>query len=172
MATNPQVAADLDPPPVTSILAKFVSSHPSRGWNDAVEHEAHRTFLNWVGCAVGASRHESAEAALGGVRMLDPAPQSSILGRAEKVDMASAALVNGITSHTFDFDDTHLKTVIHPAGPVASAVLALAEHTGTDGRRLVDALVLGIDVSCRFGNTIYPEHYDRGWHITGSTGML
>src|SRR5258705_379060 len=22
------------------------------------------------------------------------------------------------------------------------------------------------------GNCIYPEHYDRGWHITGSTGML
>jgi 2-methylcitrate dehydratase PrpD len=51
-----------------------------------------------------------------------------VLGRSEKVDMASAALVNGITSHTFDFDDTHLKTIIHPAGPVASAVLALAEH--------------------------------------------
>ena len=49
--------------------------------------------------------------------MLEPAPQASVLGRAEKVDMASAALVNGITSHTFDFDDTHLKTIIHPAGP-------------------------------------------------------
>jgi len=172
MARNTQVAADLNAPPVTSILAKFVSSHPSRGWNDAVEHEAHRTFLNWVGCAVGASRHESAEAALGGVRMLDPAPQSSILGRAEKVDMASAALVNGITSHTFDFDDTHLKTVIHPAGPVASALLALAEVTNASGRDLIDALVLGVDVECRIGNCMYPEHYDRGWHITGSTGTL
>jgi len=172
MASNPQVAADLDTPPVTSILAKFVSSHPSRGWSHAVEHEAHRTFLNWVGCAVGAARHESAEAALGGVRMLDPAPQSSILGRADKVDMASAALVNGITSHTFDFDDTHLKTVIHPAGPVASALLALAETTQASGRELLDALVLGVDVECRIGNCMYPEHYDRGWHITGSTGTL
>jgi 2-methylcitrate dehydratase PrpD len=63
--------------------------------------------------------------------MLQPAAQASVLGRSDKVDMASAALVNGITSHTFDFDDTHLKTIIHPAGPVASAVLALAEHTGS-----------------------------------------
>jgi 2-methylcitrate dehydratase PrpD len=37
---------------------------------------------------------------------------------------------------------------------------------------VIDALVLGIDVSCRIGNCIYPEHYDRGWHITGSTGTL
>jgi 2-methylcitrate dehydratase PrpD len=167
-----KVEADAHAPPITQILARFVATHPARGWSDAVDHEAHRTFMNWVGCAVGASRHESAEAALGAVRMLQPAPQSSILGRADRVDMASAALVNGITSHTFDFDDTHLRTIIHPAGPVASALLALAEVTGSSGRDLIDALVLGIDVSCRMGNALYPDHYDRGWHITGSTGTL
>jgi 2-methylcitrate dehydratase PrpD len=172
MARNTQVAGDRNAPPITQILAKFVSSHPSRGWSDAVEHEAHRTFLNWLGCAVGAAGHESAEAALAAIRMLEPAAQASVLGRPDKVDMASAALLNGITSHTFDFDDTHLKTIIHPAGPVASALLALAEVTGASGRDLIDALVLGIDVSCRMGNCIYPEHYDRGWHITGSTGTL
>src|SRR6185503_13117452 len=172
LARNTHVAADTAAPPVTSIFAAFVAKHPSRGWSDAVDHEAHRTFMNWVGCAVGAAKHESAEATLAGVRMLQPAPQSSVLGRADRVDMASAALVNGITSHTFDFDDTHLKTIIHPAGPVASALLALAEVTGATGRQVIDALVLGIDVSCRVGNCMYPEHYDRGWHITGSTGTL
>jgi len=172
MARNTQVAADHNAPPITRILADFVATHPSRGWSDAVEREAHRTFLNWVGCAVGAATHEALHAALAGVQMLQPAPQATVLGRAERVDMASAALLNGISSHTFDFDDTHLKTIIHPAGPVASAALALAEHLGSSGRALVDALVLGIDVSCRMGNLIYPEHYDRGWHITGSTGML
>ena len=134
--------------------------------------KAHRTFLNWVGCAVGAATHEAMRAALAGVQMLQPAPQATMLGRRERVDMASAALLNGISSHTFDFDDTHLKTIIHPAGPVASAALALAEHLGASGRALIDALVLGIDVSCRMGNLVYPEHYDRGWHITGSTGTL
>ena len=106
------------------------------------------------------------------VQLLQPAAQASVLGRSERVDMASAALVNGITSHTFDFDDTHLKTIIHPAGPVASAVLALAEQRGSSGRDVLDALVLGIDVACRIGNVMYPDHYDRGWHITGSTGTL
>jgi 2-methylcitrate dehydratase PrpD len=172
LARNAQVAADTAAPPITSILAKFVATHPSRGWSDAVDHEAHRTFYNWAGCAIGAARHEAADAAIAAVEMLNPAPQSSVLGRREKVDMASAALVNGITSHTFDFDDTHLKTIIHPAGPVASAVLALAEHRRASGRDVIDALVLGIDVSCRIGNAMYPDHYDRGWHITGSTGML
>nr|MDQ2736760.1 MmgE/PrpD family protein [Pseudomonadota bacterium] len=172
MARNTQVTADHDAPPITRILARFVATHPSRGWSDAVDREAHRTFLNWVGCAVGAATHEASEAAFAALAMLQPAPQATVLGRAEKVDMAGAALLNGISSHTFDFDDTHLKTIIHPAGPVASAALALAEHLGSSGRELIDALVLGIDVSCRMGNLMYPEHYDRGWHITGSTGTL
>ena len=172
MARNTQVSADHHAPPITRMLAELVAQHPSRGWSDAVDHAAHRTFLNWLGCSVGAAQHESVNAALAAVQMLQPAPQASVLGRTEKVDMASAALVNGIASHTFDFDDTHLKTIIHPAGPVASALLALAEHQGISGRALMDALVLGIDVSCRIGNAMYPDHYDRGWHITGSTGSV
>jgi len=166
------VAADHNAPPITAELARFVAEHPSKGWSDAVEHEAHRTFLNWLGCAIGAAGHESVESALAAVQMLAPAPQATIAGRAERVDMANAALINGISSHTFDFDDTHLKTIIHPAGPVASAVMALAETQNSSGRQVLDALVLGIDVACRMGNLVYPQHYDRGWHITGSTGTL
>lgn len=172
MATNTKVDADHNAPPVTRILAEFVANHPSKGWSDEVEHEAHRTFLNWLGCAVGASQHEATLAALRAVQVLEPAPQAMVTGRTERVDIANAALINGISSHLFDFDDTHLKTIIHPAGPVCSAVLALAELTGASGRAIIDAVVLGIDVSCRIGNAIYPHHYDRGWHITGSTGTI
>ncbi|MFO1304490.1 MAG: MmgE/PrpD family protein [Burkholderiales bacterium] len=172
MAHNTTVAADTNAPPVTRILAEFVADRPAGSIPANVLREAHRTFANWLGCAIGAADHATLRAALAAVQELAPAPQASVLGRTERVDMASAALLNGISSHTFDFDDTHLRTIIHPAGPVASAALAVAEHTGTSGQALVEALVLGIDVSCRVGNTIYPDHYDRGWHITGSTGML
>jgi 2-methylcitrate dehydratase PrpD len=172
MAHNTTVAANVHAPPVTRILAEFVAGYPSGQFPPAVEREAHRTLLNWLGCAIGAAHHPTLAAALAAVQELQPSAQAGILGRSERVDMASAALLNGISSHTFDFDDTHLKTIIHPAGPVASAALALAEHRGASGRDLIDALILGIDVACRVGNTVYPEHYDRGWHITGSTGML
>jgi 2-methylcitrate dehydratase PrpD len=172
MARNTNVAAQADAPPVTRILAEFVAQHPAGGFPPAVVHEAQRTFQNWLGCAIGAARHPTLTAALAAVAELAPAPQAAVLGRSERVDMASAALLNGISSHTFDFDDTHLKTIIHPAGPVASAAMAVGEHIGCTGGALLDALVLGVDVACRVGNMIYPDHYDRGWHITGSTGML
>ena len=172
MARNTTVKADHNAPPITEMLANFVVNHPSRGWDDIVDEQAHRTFANWFGCAIGPAEHETMEAALAAVMELAPSPQASLLGRKEKVDIASAALLNGISSHTFDFDDTHLKTIIHPAGPVASAALALGEHIGASGRDIIDALVIGVEVFCRVGNAVYPDHYDRGWHITGSTGML
>src|SRR5438132_471322 len=130
---------DTSAPPITRTLAEFVATHPSRGWNDRIDREALRTVLNWVGCAIGAARHPAADAAMAAVSELAPSPQATILGRRERVDIASAALVNGITSHTFDFDDTHLQTIIHPGVPVASAAFALAEHSSASGRQLLDA---------------------------------
>ena len=91
-------AADLNAPPVTKMLAEFVTSNPSQGWTPEVDHEAHRTFLNWLGCAIGAANHESVESSLAAIREFQPAPQASILGRKDKVDMGGAALINGISS--------------------------------------------------------------------------
>jgi 2-methylcitrate dehydratase PrpD len=88
------------------------------------------------------------------------------------MDAASAALVNGISSHVFDYDDTHPATLIHPSGPIVAAALAVAERYDLSGRALIDAVVLGVDVACRAGLLVCPEHYDRGWHVTGSAGVL
>jgi 2-methylcitrate dehydratase PrpD len=172
MGRNTSVSADAHAPAVTRILAGLVANHPAKGWPDTIDREAERTLVNWAGCAIGASREPTVETALAAVRELEPAPQATILGRGERVDIASAALLNGIAAHAFDFDDTHLKTIIHPAAPVASAAFALAERQRASGRALVDAVVLGTEIACRVGNAIYPDHYDRGWHITGTTGML
>lgn len=90
-----------------------------------------------------------------------------------KADPQHAALINGIASHVHDYDDTHLDTIIHPTGPVASALLAVAEwKKGVSGKDLIVALVAGIEAECKVGLAVWPEHYDVGWHITSSTGSI
>ena len=79
---TPWPATPRSPPTTTPRPSRksWRSSSPpirSRGWSDAVDHEAHRTFLNWLGCAVGAAHHEAADAALAAVQMLQPAPQAT-----------------------------------------------------------------------------------------------
>lgn len=157
---------------VTRRLAAFVVAHQASAIPHAVRHEAARSLLNWLGCAVGASRHETVERAIQALAPFSGPPQATVLGRAERLDVMHAALMNGITSHTFDFDDTHLKTVIHPSGPVASAILALAEHRPVSGAEFLHAFILGVEVECRIGNAVYPEHYNVGWHITGTAGVF
>src|SRR5690349_3898510 len=157
---------------VTRTLARFVVEHDAATLPQEIKHEAARSFLNWVGCAVGASRHETVECALAALSEFSGPAEATVLGRSDRLDIMLAALMNGITSHTFDFDDTHLKTVIHPSGPVASAILALAERRPISGADFLHAFILGVEVECRIGNSVYPEHYDVGWHITGTTGVF
>ncbi len=159
-------------PNVTEILTDWVVETGGSDIPEAVRAEGLRTFVNWVGCAVGGASHETVDAALRALTPFSGTPTSTILGRTEKMDALHAALLNGITSHVLDYDDTHLKTIIHPAGPVASAILALAETRAISGDDFLTALIFGVEVECRIGNAVYPHHYDRGWHITGTAGVF
>ena len=157
---------------VTRTLAAYVVTSRPEDLPAPVRAEACRTLLNWAGCAVGGSHHETLDIAVRALTRFSGPAQASVLGRRERMDALHAALMNGMSSHVLDFDDTHLKTVIHPAGPVVPAILALAEMQPVSGRDFLHALVLGAEVECRIGNAVYPAHYDRGWHITGTTGVF
>ncbi len=157
---------------VTRTLARFVVESEFSQIPDSVKREAVRSLLNWVGCAVGGSRHTTIDRALAAVRPFQGQEQAVLLGRSERTDVLNAALLNGIASHVFDFDDTHLKTIIHPAGPIAAALTALAHHVKMTGPELLHAFILGVEVECRIGNAVYPAHYDIGWHITGTAGVF
>jgi 2-methylcitrate dehydratase PrpD len=80
--------------------------------------------------------------------------------------------VNGIACHALDFDDTHVPTILHPTTPLYAAGTALAEWRRSRGIDLLAAHALGYELAARASNALYPEHYDAGWHMTGTTGAL
>ena len=166
-ARNPSAAEG-----VTRILASYVVNARYEDLPASVRKEGTRTLLNWVGVAVGGSRHETVERAIAALAPFSGPRQASLLGRRERFDIMNAAFINGVSSHVFDYDDTHLKTVIHPGGPVVSAILALSEYRPVSGKDFLNALVLGVETACRIGNAVYPNHYDVGWHITGTAGVF
>lgn len=157
---------------VTRTLAAYLVKARYEDLPANVRREGCRTLLNWVGVAVGGSHHETVERAIVALKPFSGPGQASLLGRSERFDIMNAAFLNGVASHIFDFDDTHLKTIIHPAGPVTSAILALAEYRPVSGKEFLNALVLGVETECRIGNSVYPNHYDVGWHITGTAGVF
>ena len=156
----------------TQSLARFIAR--SR-WSDiphAIRHEGKRALLNWLGCAIGGCRDETVERAMAAVDPFSGPRVATLLGRTEKLDALHAALVNALASNILDYDDTHMKTVIHPTVPVAAAAMALAENRSVTGAQLLHAFILGVEAECRAGNAVSPEHYAAGWHITSTCGVL
>lgn len=157
---------------VTRTLARFVVATSPSDVPASVRREAVRSVVNWVGCAIGGSRHETIDRALAALAPFAGPAKAIVMGRGERTDVLRAAFFNAMSSHIFDFDDTHLQTIIHPAGPVAPALLALADSRPVSGAEFLHAFILGVEVECRIGNAVYPAHYDVGWHITGTAGVF
>jgi len=157
---------------VTKQLASFIVDSRWRDLPGPARHEATRATLNWLGCALGGCREEPVERLWEALREFAGPPQATLPGRGARTDMLTAASVNAISANVFDFDDTHLATVIHPTAVVASALLALAEHRRISGSEFLHALALGIESACRIGNAVGIAHYEKGGYITSTCGIF
>jgi 2-methylcitrate dehydratase PrpD len=161
---------------VTRLLSEFAAQADGTRIPPPVRHEVSRSVINWMGCALGGAGHEALDTALAAFKLFSTAPQCTVVGRKERVDCPTAALLNGMSAHVLDFDDTHAGTLLHPSVPVASSLLALAEFLGNSGRKLrgerfVEAFVIGADVECRIAKGIYRQHIERAY-ITGTAGVF
>ena len=155
--------------PTRSIAAFVAESGDPPEW---VMEEAKRTLVNLLAISVSASVHPSSARMLVWARAEGAAPQASVIASDLATSPSIAALVNGFLAHLQDYDDTHYPTVLHPSAPVWPAALAAAEETRASGRDAVVAFALGCEVACRIAMSVHPWHYDQGWHITGTVGVL
>lgn len=156
----------------TAELARFAADFRCEDLPPEVLRESKRCILNYLGVSLGAARHPAVGILADAILEMGGQEQATILGWRTRTSATNAALVNGAMSHLLDFDDTHLPTVIHPTGPVLSAALPLAEWKRLDGRHLMTALALGMEIELRIGMAVHPSHYDAGWHITGTVGTF
>ena len=156
----------------TKALASWVVKSQPEDIPEDVWREALRAIFNYTGCALGGSPDAAVNIAMRAFAPFFGPASASILGRKERADPLHAALMNGISSHVHDYDDTTPKNYIHPSSPVASALFAYASANPVSGRDFVHAFILGFEAESRIGNSVYPAHYDVGWHITGTAGVF
>jgi 2-methylcitrate dehydratase PrpD len=157
---------------ITRGLANAIADFRADDLPAPVVHEAKRSLFNVLAVAIGASRHEGVEIILRVAGENGGTPIVPIAGRAERADPQYGALVNGFAAHVDDYDDTHLETVIHPSAAAMATVLGMFASTQPSGARALAAFALGCEVQLRVGVAISPAHYDDGWHITGTCGVL
>ena len=157
---------------ITTRISAFVAG---LNWADVPEPArvaARRTAANVIGLSVGAAHGRAADAVLAAAADLGQQGAVQVLGRSEQLTAPWAALVNGLTAHVEDFDDTYLPCILHPGAPIVPAALAAAELAGADGATVMAAVVAGVEVASRLGDCLWPTHFDRGWHVTATTGPI
>ncbi len=153
-------------------LARFLVECKGEAIPVQVRREASRMLLAWLGCAIGACRHESVNRALASLNGFGGSGQASVLGRSERLSLLHAALVNGMSSQVLDSSEAQTQTGGHGGASVAAATLALAEHCHVEGDRFLHAVVLGMEAECRVHYAVHRSHHDVGWHPSGSAGVL
>jgi 2-methylcitrate dehydratase PrpD len=156
---------------LTGGFARALLARRDRGLPDDVLHETRRSLLNVLGTVIGASRSSEVEAVVGLVAA-DGVPEAAVPGRGDRLGRHGAALAIGLAGHRDDFDDTHPPSLIHASASTFAAVYPLAVRGGAEARSVLEAMALGIESQLRLGMVMTPSHYDIGWHITGTCGVV
>ena len=94
------------------------------------------------------------------------------VGIGKTMSMNNAAFLNGLNGHALDFDDGTNAGIIHLGSPLFSVLLPLAQKYHFDGKKLLRAAVLGYETSFTMARSIQPTHKQRGYHATGTCGLL
>jgi 2-methylcitrate dehydratase PrpD len=84
---------------------------------------------------------------------------------------ADAAFANGYFGHVLELDDTHDEAVLHAGVTAWPAALAAAQSCGgVSGARFMEALVLGIEITCRLGVATRLNLVEGGWIYSSLLG--
>ncbi|MDZ7320932.1 MmgE/PrpD family protein [Kosakonia sacchari] len=97
---------------------------------------------------------------------------SRVFGTDLKLNALDAALLNGVSSHLLDFDDSNSWLHGHISVAVLPALLALADELDINGEAVLRAYITGYETAVRMGKAVSPFQYRHGWHPTTTVGVF
>jgi 2-methylcitrate dehydratase PrpD len=166
-------------PGLTAYVGRFAALMTFEQIPEDVIELGKKSILDGLGLALAGSRAESGSISRKYVQQMGVCNgKATIIGSAQKTSPRFAALVNGISIHADDFDDTQLAAakdrvyglLMHPTVPVLPAIFALAEQRPVSGKEWMLAYHVGAEVECKIAEAIAPRHYQDGFHTTGTCG--
>jgi 2-methylcitrate dehydratase PrpD len=163
---------------IRKTLAQTLAEHVTAKHYMAPElHDWMKLLLfDFMGVSLGGADLDSARAARAAVTVSNKRSlqHSALLhGTNSWASPEDAALVNGITAHGLELDDTFEEASLHPGVVIFPALLAVADERDIALQDVITAAVIGYDVMCSVGVLLGArESYGRGFHPTGVVGVL
>lgn len=153
-------------PTLSRQLGTYLTSLSIDHLPDEVVRKVESVTLDSVGVSLAGSATPWAQSAIAGIRAQVGDGDTTILGTSFRAPVSLAALANGFSGHSLDFDDDNAQ--VHVGACVVPAALAVAEHVGANGRSLLTAVLAGYEAAVRVGWLLRPEDLlGRGFHPTG-----
>lgn len=136
-------------------IAAFARHVAERRYADIPENArlAARIFiLDTIGVGLAGSTGPKCAEIIAAQRMFGDSRDARVWSTGERLSAHGAALCNAYQAHNSEFDCVHEAAVAHVMTAVLPVALAGAERMGgVDGRRLIEAVVLGVDVAASLG---------------------
>lgn len=157
-------------PTILQVYAQYAWHSTPERLPAATLHHAKRALLDWLGATLaGMTAEVTCVVKRAAAEDLDRGSATLLSGR--RATCRSAAMIHGVASHALEFDDIFRDGLFHPGGPVIAAALAAAAESGATGAELLNAIVVGYEISTRISAVVNPHHY-RHWHTTGTVGCI
>lgn len=151
----------------TKTLAEFASAIDARDAPEAVRVALRHLLTDSLG--VGIAGQQTPEHR----RLMRAWPntggRSTLWGRPERRDSASATMLNAVSLCMLELDEGNKFARGHPGAHVLPAAVAEAERLGVGGRALLDALLAGYEVAARIARGFQPID---GLHPHGHWGAI
>lgn len=156
---------------ITQSLARFAAETRPDAMPAAARAVMQLSLIDWTACAIAGRQEPVSRILRDMVTEEGGAAQAKVVGGG-KVPARAAALANGTISHALDYDDTHFAHIGHPSVAVVSAALAVAERLGASGAEFQAACLIGVEAATRVGVWLGRDHYQGGFHQTGTAGAF
>src|SRR5918999_464130 len=131
---------------------------------------AKTAVLDCLGVALAGSQEECAKICAQIARQEDTREETTVIGQGFRSSALQAAFANGTAAHAMDFD--HSFTLMgQPTAPIIPAIFALGESLGASGRQIIEAYVVGFEVTAKLVHSLRDTNHD-GWHAPSSLGSF
>ncbi|MEE9550659.1 MAG: MmgE/PrpD family protein [Candidatus Binatia bacterium] len=155
----------------TEKIAKFVVGASLEDIPAKALEVAKKDIFDCVGVTLAGSKETSGRICARLAREEGANNEATVLGQGFKTSALMAAFANGTAAHALDYDHS-FSLIGQPTAGLVPAIFPLAEALGANGRNLLEAYVVGFEVTAKLCRTI-PAHSGKGgWHPTGTVGSL
>ncbi|MFP7298282.1 MmgE/PrpD family protein [Neobacillus niacini] len=157
---------------ITDALAAYIIDSQQKEFDSEVVHKFKRALMDYVCAAITGSNMPVPNSLLEYLKQIDSSEISSVTGKSMKLSPLNAALVNGTSAHSLDFDDGHTHGSIHIGTVVFPAIFAVAEQYSSSQEEFIKAAIIGYEIAGRLSAALHPNVWKRGYHNTPVIGIF